>query len=193
MAAAVRLLASQMEAMENSFLTIFFEAANKITESTDSKLFFMMETSDGIRKVGGNRELKYLFRVGGLTPRDDDVIIGDDNVDDNPANGALEESGIGVEDENGIPHNNGHKRKKDPIPDSLPTPIKRRKEKNWGKSVDAGSPKVEEQNDLDNSLDEVYEDSGQPVADCGLPDSSTQAALSAGGGGDYTELMAMIN
>ena len=75
MASAIKLLATQMEAMEASFLTVFFQAANKIADLTESKLFFLMETSDGVHKIGGNAELKMLFQTGQLMPKNDDVII----------------------------------------------------------------------------------------------------------------------
>ena len=77
MAAAVKFLANRMEEMENSFLSIFFEAANKIADSTESKLFFMMESSDGIRKIGGCQELRELFQIGALLPQNSDVIMGE--------------------------------------------------------------------------------------------------------------------
>ena len=78
MAAAGKNLANRIEEMENSFLTIFFEAATKMAQSTESKLFFIMESSDGIRKIGGTSELKELFHVGRLLPRNSDVAIGED-------------------------------------------------------------------------------------------------------------------
>ena len=78
MASAIKFLATRIEEMENSFLTIFFEAATKMAESTESKLFFMMESTEGIRKIGGNKELKKLFYVGKLQPRNSDLTIGDD-------------------------------------------------------------------------------------------------------------------
>lgn len=78
MASAIKLLATQMEAMEASFLTIFFEAANKIANLTESKLFFLMESSDGIRKIGGHPELKLAFETGGLSHRSGDVLLDED-------------------------------------------------------------------------------------------------------------------
>ena len=75
MAAAIKLLATQMEAMEASFLSVFFEAANKIANLTDSKLFFLMESSDGVRKVGGHKELKLAYELGQLSPRNNDIEI----------------------------------------------------------------------------------------------------------------------
>ena len=78
MAAAVKILANRMEEMENSFLTIFFEAATKMAQSTESKLFFIMESSDGIRKIGGTSDLKQVFYAGRLFPRNSDVAIGMD-------------------------------------------------------------------------------------------------------------------
>ena len=78
MASAIKLLANRMEEMEKSFLAIFFEAANKIAISTESKLFFMMESSDGIRTIGGNEELQELFQIGALLPKNTDVILEDD-------------------------------------------------------------------------------------------------------------------
>lgn len=78
MASAIKLLATQMEAMEASFLTIFFEAANKIANLTESKLFFLMESSDGIRKIGGHSELKLAFETGGLLHRSGDVLLDED-------------------------------------------------------------------------------------------------------------------
>ena len=78
MASAVKFLATRMEEMENSFLTIFCEAASKIAQSTESKLFIMMESSDGIRKVGGNCELKALYQLGRLLPQTSDLVLGDD-------------------------------------------------------------------------------------------------------------------
>ena len=79
MAAAVKILANRIEEMENSFLTIFFEAATKMAQSTESKLFFIMESSDGIRKIGGTSELKQVFYAGRLFPRISDVAIGMDD------------------------------------------------------------------------------------------------------------------
>ena len=78
MASAIKLLATQMEAMEASFLSIFFEAANKIANLTESKLFFLMESSDGIRKIGGHPELKLAFETGGLLHRSGDVLLDED-------------------------------------------------------------------------------------------------------------------
>ena len=80
MASAIKFLATRMEEMENSFLSIFFEAASKVAESTESKLFFMMESSDGVRKIGGNRELKKLFQLRRLLPQKTDVTLGEDKV-----------------------------------------------------------------------------------------------------------------
>ena len=80
MASAIKFLATRMEEMENSFLSIFFEAASKVAESTESKLFFMMESSDGVRKIGGNRELKKLFQLKRLLPQKTDVTLGEDKV-----------------------------------------------------------------------------------------------------------------
>ena len=82
MASAIKLLATQMEAMEASFLSIFFQAANKISNLTDSKLFFLMETSDGIYKIGGNSDLKLLFQAGKLAPRNSDVVIDEEDIDE---------------------------------------------------------------------------------------------------------------
>ena len=77
MASAIKLLADRMVEMEKSFLAIFFEAANKIATSTESKLFFMMESSDGIRSIGGNPELLALFHIGALLPKNTDVTLDD--------------------------------------------------------------------------------------------------------------------
>ena len=77
MAAAIKLLATQMEAMEASFLSVFFEAANKIANLTDSKLFFLMESSDGVRKVGGHKELKLAYELGELSSLNNDIEIND--------------------------------------------------------------------------------------------------------------------
>ena len=71
----MKYLANRMEELENSFLTIFFEAANKIAECTESKLFFLMESSDGMRKIGGNRDLRYMYQVGGLMPQNTDMTM----------------------------------------------------------------------------------------------------------------------
>ena len=78
MASAVKFMANRMEEIENSFLTIFFEAATKMAQSTESKLFFIMESSDGIRKIGGTSDLKRVFYAGRLLPRNSDVTIGVD-------------------------------------------------------------------------------------------------------------------
>ena len=75
MAAAAKILANKMEELENSFLFIFFEAANKIAKSTESKLFFIMESSDGVRKIGGNQELRELFQIGTLVPQYSDIVM----------------------------------------------------------------------------------------------------------------------
>ena len=75
MASTIRLLATQMEDMENSFLSIFFESANKIAELTQSKLFVVMETSDGLRRIGGDPEMRRAFQLGTLRPRPSDVEV----------------------------------------------------------------------------------------------------------------------
>ena len=71
-----------MEAMEASFLTVFFQAVNKIADLTDSKLFFLMETSDGVHKIGGNPELKFLFQAAKLLPRNSDVVFDEEEVEE---------------------------------------------------------------------------------------------------------------
>lgn len=77
MASAVKLLATQMEATETSFLSILFEAVNKFADLTESKLFFMVESSDGVRKVGGHNELKMAYEMGRLLPQNNDIVIDD--------------------------------------------------------------------------------------------------------------------
>ena len=74
MASTIRLLA-QMREVENSFLTIFFEYTSKIAELTQSKLFVVMETSNGIRRIGGNKELKQAFLSGTLSYCQGDVVM----------------------------------------------------------------------------------------------------------------------
>jgi len=71
-----------MEAMEASFLSVFFQAANKIANLTESKMFFLMETSDGVHKVGGNAQLKVLFQTGQLIPKNTDIIINDEGEEE---------------------------------------------------------------------------------------------------------------
>ena len=77
MASAIKLLATQMEATETSFLSILFEAVSKFAELTESKLFFMVESSDGVRKVGGHNELKMAYEMGRLLPQNNDILIDD--------------------------------------------------------------------------------------------------------------------
>lgn len=85
MASAIKLLATQMEAMEASFLSVFFTAANKIALLTDSKLFFLMETSDGVHKIGGNQELKFLFQSAKLLPRNSDLVFDEEEAEEEVA------------------------------------------------------------------------------------------------------------
>ena len=75
MASAIRVLATEMEEMENSFLAIFFEYTNKIAELTQSKLFVVMESSDGLRRIGGHTKLKRAFQSGALSGHQSDVVM----------------------------------------------------------------------------------------------------------------------
>jgi len=64
-----------MEAMENTFLTIFFDAATKMADMTSSKVFFLMETVDGTRKIGGHPDMLSAFTLATLLPRPSDIVI----------------------------------------------------------------------------------------------------------------------
>ena len=75
MASMIKLMATQMEAMETTFLSIFFDAASKMAELTSSKLFFLMETADGTRRIGGHADMKAAFMLATLLPQPSDVII----------------------------------------------------------------------------------------------------------------------
>ena len=75
MASAIRLISTHMEQMENSFLAIILESVSKIAELTQSKLFVVMETSNGLRRIGGNADLKQAFLSGTLSYRPSDVLI----------------------------------------------------------------------------------------------------------------------
>jgi len=78
--------------MENAFLAIFFDYTNKIAELTQSKLLVVMETSDGLRRIGGHAELKQAFLSGALSYRQSDVMMDEDGLMQNiHNNGWLEE------------------------------------------------------------------------------------------------------
>ena len=73
-----------MEAMEASFLSIFFEATSKIADLTESKLFCLMETSSGIWKIAGHPDLKFAFKSGNLLPRNNEVDLDNEIRQANP-------------------------------------------------------------------------------------------------------------
>jgi len=75
MASMIKLMAAQMEAMENTFLTIFFDAATKMADMTSSKVFFLMETVDGTRKIGGHPDMLGAFTLATLLPQPSDIVI----------------------------------------------------------------------------------------------------------------------
>ena len=78
MVSTIRHLVTQLENMENSFLSIFFETANKIAELTESKLFVVMESSDGLRRIGGHAEMRQAFQLGTLGPHPSDIEVDGD-------------------------------------------------------------------------------------------------------------------
>jgi len=77
MANSLVTIASQIESIETAFLAIFFEAASKMANLTESKLFVILESSRGGRKIAGDRQLKRAFKMRDLAPRIDDVELDD--------------------------------------------------------------------------------------------------------------------
>ena len=63
--------------METSFLKIFTNAAAKMADLTESKVFIVFESSDGSRQIGGNQELVTSFQSGYLLPQPTDEVIGE--------------------------------------------------------------------------------------------------------------------
>ena len=145
MASAIRFLATRMEKMENSFLSIFFEAASKIAESTESKLFFMMESSDGVRKIGGSHDLRKLYEIGQLSPQNTDVAF--EAVETNHDSNQQESSNsfLGLSNEN---------RKRKNYKDELTEAVANRRQKRFRHLPSNYVPVKEEDGDAKDLVDE---------------------------------------
>ena len=76
-ALAVREIVTQIE---SSFLSIFFDAASKMANLTESKLFLLMESAEGRRRIGGDRRLTRAFRNGRLLPTPADQTISSERI-----------------------------------------------------------------------------------------------------------------
>lgn len=65
MADAIKMLVMQME---SAYLSVFVDAASKLADLAESKLFVVFESSNSRRRIGGDDELAD-FKAGQLRPK----------------------------------------------------------------------------------------------------------------------------
>ena len=61
--------------MESSFISIFLDAACRVAEVAESKLFVLLESTDGLRRVGGDKDLLNSFFAGKIGPQVADHVL----------------------------------------------------------------------------------------------------------------------
>ena len=108
MAAVIKSIATEME---TAYFSIIIEAALKMANISQSKLFIVHDSSDGLRHLCGDQDLINCFQSGDLIPQSSDELLNFKGPWEDHSDGSVSESGLfmSAEDDSGyLREKSGH-------------------------------------------------------------------------------------